>query len=283
MSKSIKIGLCLSGGGAKGIAHIGVLKALREVGIFPDLVAGTSAGSVVGALYAAGKTPEEMIDFVRDGSLFKIYKVIMPSDGLTKLTYLKEKLQAAIPNDSFEGLTRPLYVAVTNLITGNMEIKSSGPLFDVIMASSSIPLVFSPVEIDGQMYVDGGMLANFPVQPLIGQSDVIVGVNLMPQEPISEKSVQNIIGIATRCFSLSVWSNTQPQLQHCDLVISPPNIEQYNIFQFSRYKELVELGYESALDRIPELVEIIDMARQQKKRSGEKKKKSKKAKKQAKT
>lgn len=272
MSKPIKIGLCLSGGGAKGIAHIGVLKAFRETGIFPDVVAGTSAGSVVGALYAAGKTPEEMIDFVRDGSLFKIYKVIMPSDGLTKLTYLKEKLQAVIPEDRFEGLTRPLHVAVTNLITGNVEIKNSGPLFDVIMASSSIPLVFSPVEIDGQIYVDGGMLANFPVQPLIGQSDVIIGVNLMPQEPISEKSVQNIIGIATRCFSLSVWSNTQPQLRHCDLVISPPNIEQYNIFQFSRYKELVELGYEAALDRIPELLEIIDTARKEKKKAAEKKK-----------
>lgn len=272
MSKPIKIGLCLSGGGAKGIAHIGVLKAFRETGIFPDVVAGTSAGSVVGALYAAGKTPEEMIDFVRDGSLFKIYKVIMPSDGLTKLTYLKDKLRGAIPEDSFEGLARPLHVAVTNLITGNVEIKNSGPLFDVIMASSSIPLVFSPVEIDGQIYVDGGMLANFPVQPLIGQSDVIIGVNLMPQEPISEKSVQNIIGIATRCFSLSVWSNTQPQLRHCDLVISPPNIEQYNIFQFSRYKELVELGYEAALDRIPELLEIIDTARKEKKKAAEKKK-----------
>lgn len=272
MSKPIKIGLCLSGGGAKGIAHIGVLKAFRETGIFPDVVAGTSAGSVVGALYAAGKTPEEMVDFVRDGSLFKIYKVIMPSDGLTKLTYLKDKLRGAIPEDSFEGLARPLHVAVTNLITGNVEIKNSGPLFDVIMASSSIPLVFSPVEIDGQIYVDGGMLANFPVQPLIGQSDVIIGVNLMPQEPISEKSVQNIIGIATRCFSLSVWSNTQPQLRHCDLVISPPNIEQYNIFQFSRYKELVELGYEAALDRIPELLEIIDTARKEKKKAAEKKK-----------
>jgi NTE family protein len=272
MAKPIKIGLCLSGGGAKGIAHIGVLKALRESGIFPDVVSGTSAGSVVGALYAAGKTPEEMIDFVRDGSLFKIYKVIMPSDGLTKLTYIKEKLQAVIPNDSFEALARPLYVAVTNLITGNCEIKSSGPLFDVIMASSSIPLVFSPVEIDGQLYVDGGMLSNFPVQPLIGKSDVIIGVNLMPQEPISEKSIQNIIGIATRCFSLSVWSNTQPQLKYCDMVIAPPNIEQYNIFQFSRYKELVEVGYEAALDRIPELLEIIDTARKEKKKAAEKKK-----------
>ncbi len=265
MSKPIKIGLCLSGGGAKGIAHIGVIKALQESGIFPDMVAGTSAGSVVGALYAAGKTPEEMVDFVRDGSLFKIYKVILPSDGFTKLTYLREKLEQSIVHDSFEELKRPLFVAVTNLITGAHEIRSKGPLFDVVVASSSIPLVFSPVEINGQLYVDGGVLANFPVEPLTTRADVVIGVNLMPQEPITEKSVQNIIGIATRVFALSVWANTKPQLGRCDVLISPPNLEQYNVFQFNRYKELLEIGYEAALDKIPEILETIEMARKAKK------------------
>lgn len=265
MFKPIRIGICLSGGGAKGIAHIGVLKALREVGIYPDVVAGASAGSVVGALYAAGKTPEEMIDFVRDGSLFKIYKIILPSDGFTKLTYLKEKLQQAIPEDSFEKLKRPLFVSVTNLITGESEIFSQGPLFDVIVASSSIPLVFSPVEINGQLYVDGGLLANFPVAPLLSRSDVVLGVNLMPQEPVSEKTVQNIIGIATRCFSLSVWANTQPQLSRCHVLITPPHIDQYHVFQFNRYKELVELGYEAALDKMPEIIDAIETARKTRK------------------
>ncbi len=278
MNKPIKIGLCLSGGGAKGIAHIGVLKALRESGIFPDMVAGTSAGSVVGALYAAGKTPEEMIDFVRDGSLFKIYKIILPSDGFTKLTYLKEKLEQAIEHDSFEALKRPLFVAVTNLITGAPEIRSKGPLFDVVVASSSIPLVFSPVEIDGQIYVDGGVLANFPVEPLVGRSDVIIGVNLMPQEPITEKSVQNIIGVATRVFALSVWANTQPQLKRCDVVISPPSLEQYNVFQFNRYKELMEIGYEAALDKIPEIMDAIAAVRKAQKAKKDKPAKLKKVK-----
>lgn len=275
MNKPIKIGLCLSGGGAKGIAHIGVIKALQEAGIYPDMVAGTSAGSVVGALYAAGKTPEEMLEFVRDGSLFKIYKVVLPSDGLTKLTYLREKLEQVIVHDSFEDLKRPLFVAVTNLITGAFEIRSKGPLFDVIVASSSIPLVFSPVEIDGHLFVDGGVLANFPVEPLTHRSDVIIGVNLMPQEPITEKSVQNIIGIATRVFALSVWANTQPQLKRCDVVISPPNLEQYNVFQFNKYKELLEIGYEAALDKIPEILDILAAMRKTKKEKTGKGKKGK--------
>lgn len=258
----MKIGICLSGGGAKGIAHIGVLKALQESGIYPDMVAGTSAGSIIGALYAAGKSPDEMLDFVRDASLLKAYKVIMPSDGFTKLSFLKEKLARSIAQDSFEGLNKKLYVAITNLITGECEIRHSGPLFDVIVASSSIPLVFSPVEINGHLYVDGGLLSNFPVTPLIGQCDVIIGVNLMPREPVPDKSVQNLLGIATRCFSLSVWSNTQPNLKHCHVLIEPSNVEQYNIFQFNRYRELVETGYESALDQIPEILDALDYARQ---------------------
>jgi NTE family protein len=264
MQKFTKIGICLSGGGAKGIAHIGVLKALQEAGIYPDMVAGTSAGSIIGALYAAGKTTEDMLDFVKDASLLRAYKVIMPSDGFTKLTFLKEKLSRVIPQDSFEGLNKKLFVAIANLMTGECEIRSSGNLFDVIVASSSIPLVFSPVDIDGQLYVDGGLLSNFPVTPLIGQCDVIIGVNLMPREPIPGTSVQNLLGIATRCFSLAVWSNTQPNLKHCDVLIQPVNVEQFSIFQFNRYRELVEAGYEAALDQLPEILDAIDYARQTK-------------------
>lgn len=261
MSKPIKIGLCLSGGGAKGIAHIGVLKALHESSIYPDIISGTSAGSIIGTLYAAGKTTEEMTEFVRDGSLFKIYKVILPSDGLTKLSYLKEKLAEVIPHDSFEALKRPLFVAVTNLLSGEIEIRSKGTLFDVIVASSSIPLVFSPVEIDGQLYVDGGVLANFPVKPLVKRADVIIGVNLMRHTPVPEKTVQNIIGIATRCFAIAIGSNTQPQLHHCDVLIEPANLEPYNLFQIHRYKELIEIGYEAAMDKIPEIIDAIAAAR----------------------
>ncbi|MBX2927286.1 MAG: patatin-like phospholipase family protein [Saprospiraceae bacterium] len=267
MSKPIRIGLCLSGGGAKGIAHIGVLKALHESSIYPDIVSGTSAGSIIGTLYAAGKTTEEMTEFVRDGSLFKIYKVILPSDGLTKLSYLKEKLAEVIPNDSFEELKRPLFVAITNLLSGESEIRSKGTLFDVIVASSSIPLVFSPVEIDGQLYVDGGVLANFPVKPLVKHADVIIGVNLMPHTPVQEKTVQNIIGIATRCFAIAIGSNTQPQLRHCDVLIEPANLEPYNLFQIHRYKELIEIGYEAAMDKIPEIIDAVAAAR----KSGKKK------------
>ena len=115
MAARKRIGLALSGGGARGIAHIGVLQALEEQGIFPEVISGASAGAIVGALYAAGKTPEEIMEFVRKASFFKMFKVAIPFSGLTKLTYLRDKLAESIPEDRFEALEKKLFVAIANL------------------------------------------------------------------------------------------------------------------------------------------------------------------------
>lgn len=110
MKNEMKIGISLSGGGARGIAHIGVLEALLENGIQPEVIAGTSAGSIVGALYAAGKTPEEMLDFVKDSSILRIFRVGLPNKGLASLSYLRERLEEAIPEDNFESLQKHLFI-----------------------------------------------------------------------------------------------------------------------------------------------------------------------------
>ena len=149
----MKIGISLSGGGARGFAHIGVLKALEENDIFPDVIAGTSAGAIIGALYAAGKTPDEMLDFVRESSILKIFRVTLPNKGLTSLDYLRERLEEVLPVDDFASLQKELYVAVTNLKSGELEIIHHGLLHETIMASSAIPLVFKPVEIDRKSVV----------------------------------------------------------------------------------------------------------------------------------
>ena len=132
MSKPYQLGLALSGGGARGIAHIGVLQALDDYGIKPDILAGTSAGAIAAALYASGKSPSEMLALVKEASLFKLFKVGLPYAGLTKHTYLLERLQETISEDSFEALNIPCHIAITNLQTGACEIKKRGRLFDVI-------------------------------------------------------------------------------------------------------------------------------------------------------
>ncbi|MCB0597907.1 MAG: patatin-like phospholipase family protein [Lewinellaceae bacterium] len=257
MAARKRIGLALSGGGARGIAHIGVLQALEEQGIFPEVISGASAGAIVGALYAAGKTPEEIMEFVRKASFFKMFKVAIPFSGLTKLTYLRDKLAESIPEDRFEALEKKLFVAIANLNTGECEMRSSGALFDVVTASSSIPLLFQPVEIDGQLYLDGGLLDNMPVEPIKPFCDVAIAVNVMPHVKVPNKAVQNVLGIAQRCFDLSVLANTRPGMERCDLLIEPKEVHDFNIFQLNRYEPLFDIGYKAAMERMGALRELI--------------------------
>lgn len=248
----INIGLALSGGGARGCAHIGVIKALEEEGIYCSLISGTSAGAIVGALYAAGLSPDDMVRFVKDASIFKIFKMTIPDRGFTKLTYLKERLSQFIEKDSFEDLQKQLYIALSNLSSGATEFRTSGPLFDVVMASSSIPLVFKPVEIDKQYFVDGGLTENLPLSPeFIKQADVIIGVNVMPSVSMQNKNFSTVISVAMRCFELSVYGNSKASMKQCDVLIEPDKVNKYNIFQFNKYKQLIDIGYEATKEKMP--------------------------------
>lgn len=253
MDKPYQLGLALSGGGARGIAHIGVLQALEDHGIKPDVLSGTSAGAIVAALYASGKSPVEILALVKEASLFKFFKVGLPYAGLTKHTYLQERLKEAIEEDSFEALKIPCYIALANLNTGVCEIRSSGSLFDVVAASSAIPLIFQPVEIDEHQYVDGGLLENMPVSAIRDQTAYVVGINVMPALVAVKNEVKNVFGIAQRCFDLSILANTQPSIDLCDLVIEPKHIRKYTILQLSKYQEIHDIGYAAMKTKIPEL------------------------------
>ena len=194
-----------------------------------------------------------MLDFLKDISLIKIFRVGLPNRGLASLYYLEKILVEALPEDNFDALKKKLFIGITNLLTGKLEIISHGPLHQIILASSSIPLVFKAVKIGDNLYIDGGALDNMPVQPLEGLSDVIIGVNVMPIVPMEEKALNSMLGIATRCFEMAIWSNTKPNLRRCDIVIEPTGIHHYSIFQFNKYRELYEIGYETARKSMPDI------------------------------
>src|ERR1700754_1937451 len=158
----MKIGLALSGGGARGIAHIGVIKALEELNIKPDVISGTSAGSIVGVLYASGMRPNEIFDVVSHLSIFKSVKIAWAWSGLLKMEGLQALLTKHIPDNTFESLKIPLTVAATEIRLGEIRYFSSGELGPAVIASCSIPGIFDPVHFDGHLYVDGGLLDNLP-------------------------------------------------------------------------------------------------------------------------
>ena len=253
------IGLALSGGGARGAAHIGLLRALEEVNLAPQRLVGVSAGAIVGAMYAAGRSPDDMLQFLRSSSVYRLLGFGLPRKGLTSINYLRKRLQAELGEDiTFEDLKIPLHIGITNLNEGEIELRNQGPLIDVISASSAIPFLFKPVEIDGQQYVDGGIISNMPVQPLFNEDvDFILGSNLMPALNLPPTDLSSIFGIMWRSFDLSIIANTRPSLDRCDFVFEPPELKNYNIFAFSKMEIIHDLGYEYARRKMPELQDKI--------------------------
>ncbi|MEL6925542.1 MAG: patatin-like phospholipase family protein [Bacteroidota bacterium] len=250
MNPKNKTGIVFSGGAARGIAHIGIIKALREQQVKIDCVAGTSAGSIVGAMFAAGLSVEQMIQFVKESSLLRIYEIGIPATGLTKLNYLKKQLAKYIKEDDFSILEIPLYIAATNLNTGLCDYFNAGGLFDAVMASASIPLIFKPVKINQSWYVDGGVLNNLPTEPLLENEavDFLIGCNVMPVIPLPKISYSIALSIAARCSELQVASHAFAKAAQCDLWIEPAGLDKFPLYNFTKVDELVELGYQAALE-----------------------------------
>ena len=246
-------GLALSGGGARGIAHIGVLQALEENQIYPGVIAGTSIGSIVGALYASGMSINQMLEFATQSSLLKIFRPRFTFTGLTDLSYLRENLQNLIPHDSFEQLHRPFYATVCNLHTGQAQVINTGSLSKAVEASCSIPMVFDPVEINDEYYVDGGLMNNLPVESIRDKAKFIIGVDVMPQVPLRNASFKIAHQVALRCFEMAIWSNSRLSRTSCDLLIEPKGVFNYHIMEFGKVQELYEIGYDAAQDMMPEL------------------------------
>ncbi len=244
--KKYDTGLILSGGGARGFAHAGILKALNEYDIYPDVVAGVSAGAIVGALYADGHSPDEIYEiFAQKKTFFNYVKLKVPGKGLFKTVGLKENLAKQLKAKSFEDLQIPLIVVATNINKGESVYFDRGEILDKVLASAAIPVLFEPTEIDGDLYVDGGVLDNFPVFPLENVCKRLIGISLNSIHPQDDFS--SLLKIAERTFHLSVSSHLSNKIKKCDLVFVPEELEKYRLLDTSKGKEMFDLGYESAL------------------------------------
>ncbi len=243
--KKYKTGLVLSGGGTRGFAHLGVIAALFEKGIKPDVISGTSAGAIAGAFIASGKKPNEIRDMLKIGSFFKYTKLQLPKFGLMKLDGLKELFHNEIFVKNLEDLEIPLFVTISNLNTGNVEFCNTGILDETVLASSSIPILFAPVSINGSLYVDGGLLDNIPIEPIKDDCEQIIVSNISPLKPM--ENIKNLIEIATRSFYMSVNSNVKQVRKQATIYIEPEGIEEYEILSRAHADELYELGYSSTM------------------------------------
>ncbi len=244
--KKYDYGLVLSGGGTRGFAHLGALKALEEHNIKPDIISGVSAGSIVGALYADGKSAESSLKSLISKNLIGFIKPMIPRDGLLKMTGFEKTLRKTLHAKTFEELKTPMIIHAVNINTIEYTAFDKGDLIDAIKASSSIPVVFPPVKIGNYQYLDGGLLNNFPVEPLINKCKTIIGINVNPVG--KQNNIKGLKTIAIRAFHLTMQNHAELRKEKCDIYIEPGNIEDYGIMDLSSAEEVFEHGYKKAIE-----------------------------------
>lgn len=251
----MNVGLVLSGGGARGVAHLGVIKVLEEIGITVSMIAGSSSGAIAGALYGSGHRPEDIVEMVRNIKPFKLIRPAVSRSGFLKMESAELLYHQYILDDTFEALSVPLVVAATDLQTGETVYFSEGPLIRPLMASTCIPVVFDPVEVDGRLYIDGGVLNNFPAEVLIGQCDKIIGSHCNPVDDDFHSG--NFRTILERTFLLSINANAYSRRTFCDIFIEPPALKPFRVFDTARADDIFQIGYDYAKGKRDELLALV--------------------------
>ncbi|HEU4588639.1 MAG TPA: patatin-like phospholipase family protein [Gemmatimonadales bacterium] len=276
MRQLTSLTLVLSGGGMKGLAHIGVLKALEERGLVPSLVVGSSIGSLVGAAWACGQSLADMERRALGVQRRQVFKVAHTDMALRRLLapaiYRREPLEALIRSlvgdCTFRDLTRRLLVNTVDLNSGRQVVwgmpgRDHAPLADVVFASCALPGIFPPRQIDGRWYVDGAVVENLPVRVAAAADPApILAVNVAATS-VHRAGVEQQGFAATYIRGLEVVMQTQieAELRHWTgppLVLVQPPVEQVGMFAFDRTAELVEAGYRATLAALDQLPSTLD-------------------------
>jgi len=236
-----KIGLALSGGAVRGAAHIGVLKALDEFNLKPCILSGSSAGSIISVFYGSGYRPKDIEDILLKTNILSYLKPSLDFTSLFTLEKLDSFFKKYIDVKDLSQLEIPVFVCATNLNLGLPEYFSSGKIHEIVSASCALPFIFKPVKIGDYMYIDGGVMDNLPVEPLLGKVDLIIGSEVNPLG--EEKNLNNPFSILLRSFYLAVRSNVEARKKYCDLFIQPPELINIGLFSTWKIKEAVDIGY----------------------------------------
>lgn len=250
----MKIGLVLSGGGARGISHLGAVKALQERGIYSDIISGTSAGALAGGLLAYGYEPDEILEIIVRTSFLRYLRPTLGGNGLLRIDRLEGMYRQYIPENTFESLKIPLVVSATDIYAGEAVFFQSGELARPVLASCCLPGLFAPMEYEGKYLVDGGVLNNMPVGPLIGKVDFMIGVHCNPFK--LQRPPQSTREVVSRSLILAVHAKTKKLFEKCDLLIESPLLGNYTVYDLSKARELFAVGLRHArkvLDESPAL------------------------------
>lgn len=252
---SEKIGLVLSGGGTKGIAHAGVLKFLEEKNINIDILSCCSAGSIVGCLHAIGKTPEEILDFFNSIYFFNWKHFTFNQPGLVSSVIFRNYLKPIFGDLKIKNLDKNVKIVATELVSGTQKIfDSEFEIVDAIIASCSIPGITTPYIIKEEMFCDGGVLNNFPADIIREECDKLIGVFVSPPHNIDINDLKSIKAIVSRSYDLLSYRVEKIKFDYCDWLISSQKFSSYGTFERKKNKidELFQIGYQAAKESYDE-------------------------------
>lgn len=247
--QNLEIGIALSGGGHKGLAHAGALKFLEEQNIKPTIIAGTSAGSIVGSLYANGMKPDDILTFFKSVNFFSWNHLTFTKAGFLDSNSFSTYLNSIFKNKKIGDLDKELYITATDIVRGKLKIfNSKTKISDAVLASSAFPGIISPVSIDGKLYSDGGILNNFPVTTIQGRCDFIIGINVCPMIETEESHLTSIKSVAIRAYEIMLMHNSNSYRELCDWYIEPKKLTNYNTFESKKLRmdEIFKIGYNEA-------------------------------------
>lgn len=239
-----ELGITLSGGGARGFAHLAALQAMKERGITPHILSGTSAGSLAAAFYAAGHEPEDVKEFFKEAKLTGLLETTLARDGIFKTSRLEAFLYEKLQVRTFEDLRLPIRVIASDIEEGKMKVFSEGELIPALVASCCLPVIFTPLQIDGHYYIDGGIFSNFPTSVIRNECKTLIGVNVSPVMTMSyRKSIKYIV---ERTMNYTIGGNSMKERQNCDYLIEYDTFSDYSVFSLDKADEIYRKGYEQA-------------------------------------
>ncbi len=247
-------GIVLSGGGVRSMAHIGLLEALEEYGVTPHYISGSSAGALVGSLYAAGYSYSDMIEFFKTTPVFSFSFYSVNKPGLLDIEKYVGFFEKYFPENSFEALKKKLFICTTNISKAEYHIFSSGELILPLLASAALPPIFTPVNLDGHLHSDGGIMNNFPVEPLRKYCNKILGCNATPVEFTEQEKLKTSFQVFWRSTELTYLSQYKHKFELCDFILQPKDLEKIHILDTKSIDKAYQLGYDAAKEAIENLL-----------------------------
>ena len=257
-SKSVpKLGLALGGGAARGFAHVGVIQVLEEAGIAPSLVVGTSAGSMVAAFYASGKTGAQLqrLSETMDEASLTDWNVPLISRGMMRGDALARYVSQQVAGKKIEDLKMPLGIVATELRTGEGVLFRRGDIATAVRASSAVPSVFDPVRIGGFDYVDGGLVAPVPVRyaKQMG-ADIVLAIDISSAP--EDNPASDILKVLLQTFSIMGKSINQYELAQADVVVRP-SLSGVGSAEFAARRRSIEAGRAAMKLALPKLLQAL--------------------------